>query len=93
VLDLRWLVPLNRDAIAAHAAECTRVLVVDEGRFSAGIGEGVITALIEAGQGEKPIRRVVGADSYTPLAGAASFVLPSDASVLEAARDLLARTS
>jgi len=93
VLDLRWLVPLNRDAIAAHAACCARVLVVDEGRFSAGIGEGVITALIEAGQGEKPIRRVVGADSYTPLAGAASFVLPSDASVLEAARDLLARTS
>jgi 2-oxoisovalerate dehydrogenase E1 component len=91
VLDLRWLVPLNHAAIAAHAADCARVLVVDEGR-SAGVGEGVITALVEAGLGGKPIRRVVGADTYTPLAGAAGFGLPSDPSVLDAARELLART-
>jgi 2-oxoisovalerate dehydrogenase E1 component len=93
VLDLRWLVPLNHAAIAAHAADCARVLVVDEGRFSAGIGEGVITALVEAGQGGKPIARVVGADTYTPLAGAAGFGLPSDESVLAAAKELLSRTA
>jgi hypothetical protein len=34
---------------------------------------------------------VVGEDSYTPLAGAANFVLPSDATVLAAAEGLLAR--
>ncbi|HOC11825.1 MAG TPA: thiamine pyrophosphate-dependent enzyme, partial [Thermomonas sp.] len=36
VVDLRWLVPLNHAAIAKHAGECARILVVDEGRHSAG---------------------------------------------------------
>ena len=35
VVDLRWLVPLNEAAIARHAGECRRILVVDEGRHSA----------------------------------------------------------
>ncbi len=85
VVDLRWLVPLNHAAIARHAGECDRILVVDEGRFSAGIGEGVITAITEAGFGGKPLRRVVGADTYTPLAGAAFLVIPKDEDIVAAA--------
>jgi 2-oxoisovalerate dehydrogenase E1 component len=85
VIDLRWLQPLNEKAIARHARECARILVVDEGRRSAGVGEGVITAVVEAGLGNKPIRRVVGADTYTPLAGAAFLVLPSEADIVAAA--------
>ncbi len=85
VVDLRWLVPLNHAAIARHAGECERILVVDEGRFSAGIGEGVITAITEAGFGGKPIQRVVGADTYTPLAGAAFLVIPKDEDIAAAA--------
>jgi 2-oxoisovalerate dehydrogenase E1 component len=89
VMDLRWLQPLNDAAIAEHGRACARILVVDEGRKSAGIGEGVITALIEGGCGGKPIKRVCGVDTYTPLAGAANLVLPSDASIKEAAEALL----
>ncbi|MBS0199370.1 MAG: MFS transporter [Proteobacteria bacterium] len=84
-IDLRWLVPLNHAAIAKHAGECDRILVVDEGRFSAGIGEGVITAITEAGFGGKPLKRVVGADTYTPLAGAAFLVIPKDDDIVAAA--------
>ena len=86
VVDLRWLVPLNEKFIAAQAAMARRVIVVDEGRHSAGVGEGVITALVEAGLGATPLRRVVGADTYTPLAGAALLVLPGDADIIAAAR-------
>jgi len=85
VVDLRWLVPLDAGFICGQAADAQRVLVVDEGRHSAGVGEGVITALVEAGLGHLPIRRVCGADTYTPLAGAALCVLPSDNAVLNAA--------
>jgi len=85
VVDLRWLVPLNAGFISGQAADAQRVLVVDEGRHSAGVGEGVITALVEAGLGHLPIQRVCGADTYTPLAGAALCVLPSDNAVLNAA--------
>ena len=90
VLDLRWLQPLNAELIGKHAGECKRILIVDEGRRSAGVGEGIITAIVEAGFGKKPIARVVGEDTYTPLAGAATLVLPSDQSVIEGALALLA---
>jgi 2-oxoisovalerate dehydrogenase E1 component len=89
VVDLRWLQPLNTEAIARHARECARILVVDEGRRSAGVGEGIITAVVEAGQGGKPLRRVVGADTYTPLAGAAFLVIPSEADIVAMAAELV----
>ncbi|WP_285403151.1 thiamine pyrophosphate-dependent enzyme [Luteibacter sp. ME-Dv--P-043b] len=85
VVDLRWLVPLNDGFIAAQAAGAKRILVVDEGRKSAGVGEGVITAIVEAGLGHLPLRRVVGADTFTPLAGAAFLVLPGDDDIVAAA--------
>jgi 2-oxoisovalerate dehydrogenase E1 component len=88
VFDLRWLQPLNAQAIVAHAQGCQRILVVDEGRRSAGVGEGVLTALVEGGQGSKPTGRVVGEDTYTPLAGAANLILPQDADVVAAAERL-----
>jgi 2-oxoisovalerate dehydrogenase E1 component len=88
VVDLRWLQPLNAAAIARHAGECDRILVVDEGRRSAGVGEGIITAVVEAGLGAKPLRRVVGEDTYTPLAGAAFLVIPSEADIVAMAAQL-----
>jgi 2-oxoisovalerate dehydrogenase E1 component len=90
VVDLRWLQPLNAEAIGRHAGECARIIVVDEGRKSAGVGEGIITAIVEAGLGAKPLRRVVGVDTYTPLAGAAFLVLPGDADIVAAAKALAA---
>ena len=91
VVDLRWLAPLNDAFIAAQAKGAKRILVLDEGRKSAGVGEGVITAIVEAGFGATPLERVVGADTYTPLAGAAFLVLPGDADVVTAAKKLAAR--
>lgn len=88
VVDLRWLLPLNADAIARHAKACKRILVVDEGRRSAGVGEGIITAIVEAGQGAKPLRRVVGVDTFTPLAGAALLVLPGEQDIVAMAAEL-----
>ncbi|GAP67375.1 pyruvate/2-oxoglutarate dehydrogenase complex,dehydrogenase component beta subunit [Mizugakiibacter sediminis] len=88
VVDLRWLVPLNEAFIAEQAKTARRILVVDEGRRSAGVGEGIITAIVEAGLGKMPLQRVVGADTYTPLAGAAFLVLPGEADIVAAAEAL-----
>lgn len=85
VVDLRWLVPLNDTFIAAQAGSAKRIIVVDEGRKSAGVGEGIITAIVESGFGNKPLKRVVGVDTYTPLAGAALLVLPGEADIVAAA--------
>jgi len=85
MVDLRWLVPLNESFIAEQAKSAKRILIVDEGRHSAGVGEGVITAIAEAGFASRPFQRVVGVDTYTPLAGAALLVLPGDGDIVSAA--------
>ncbi len=89
VVDLRWLVPLNEAYIREQAASARRILIVDEGRHSAGVGEGIITAVVEGGYGARPFRRVVGADTFTPLAGAAFLVIPSEEEIVAAADSLV----
>jgi 2-oxoisovalerate dehydrogenase E1 component len=88
ILDLRWLAPLNVEAIAAHAKECGRVLIVDEGRRSGGISEAIIAGLVERGLGALGMNRVVGEDTYIPLGPAANFVLPTEDAIVSAAREL-----
>ncbi len=89
VVDLRWLVPLNEAFIVEQARNAKRIVVVDEGRHSAGVGEGIITAIAEGGYGARPFKRVVGADTFTPLAGAAFLVIPSDEEIIAAADSLV----
>src|SRR5690625_4459367 len=77
-IDLRWLKPLNTEAIAEHARQCAGVIVFDEGRPDGGVGEAVCTALVEAGVADRPVRRLTGADCYIPLADAANLVLAGE---------------
>ncbi|MBZ5740631.1 thiamine pyrophosphate-dependent enzyme [Nocardioides mangrovi] len=88
VLDLRWLAPLPVDELAAYAGGFDRVLVVDETRRSGGVGEGIVTALVERGYTGR-VARVAGADSYVPLGPAAGLVLVGEDEIVEAARGLL----
>jgi len=88
VVDLRWLVPLDTAFIVEQARRGRRILIVDEGRRSAGVGEGVVTAIIEGGFGGRPFGRVVGADTFTPLAGAALLVIPCEDDIVAAAAKL-----
>ncbi|MEE4639410.1 MAG: transketolase C-terminal domain-containing protein [Wenzhouxiangella sp.] len=89
VLDLRWLKPLDLAAVSAHAAECGAILVFDEGRPDGGVGEGILTGLVEAGQGGKAIVRVTGRDCYIPLGDAAGLVLASEEELERAAVGLV----
>jgi 2-oxoisovalerate dehydrogenase E1 component len=88
VLDLRWLKPLNAKWFAAHARECGKVLVVDEGRLTGGLAEEIFTHLDEHAPGVTKAR-VSAADSYIPLADAANLVLLQEPEIEAAARKLL----
>ncbi len=88
VLDLRWLAPLPFDDLLRAAAATGAVLIADETRRTGGVSEGVITALIDAGFTGR-IARVASQDSFVPLGDAAGTVLLSQASIEDAARDLL----
>jgi 2-oxoisovalerate dehydrogenase E1 component len=90
VVDLRWIVPLPADDILREANATGRVLVVDETRHSAGVGEGVVTSLVEHGFGGR-VARVASADCYIPLGAAANLVLVSEEEIVDAARSLAQR--
>ena len=81
VLDLRWLAPLPVADLLAAADSSGRVLVADETRRSGGVGEGVVTALVEHGF-RGSIGRVSAKDSFVPLGGAAELVLLSEEDVV-----------
>jgi 2-oxoisovalerate dehydrogenase E1 component len=86
VMDLRWIKPMDREAIVAHAADCGAVVVFDEGRPDGGVGEAVVAALIEGGHRERSITRLTGADCYIPLGDAANLVLATEEQLFTACR-------
>ncbi|CAA0098757.1 Pyruvate dehydrogenase E1 component subunit beta [Mycolicibacterium vanbaalenii] len=91
VVDLRWLAPLPVQDILTESDATGRVLVVDETRDSGGVGEGVVTALVDHGY-RGALTRVAGYDSFIPLGDAALEVLLSEETI-EAAAIKLVRTA
>ena len=87
VVDLRWLNPLNESFIVEQAKKTGRVLVVDEGRRTGGLGEAILAVIHEqCGDGDKvKARRLAGHDSYIPLGPAADFVLPTEDDIVRTA--------
>lgn len=83
VLDLRWVVPIPARELRAEAAHYDRIVVVDETRAAAGVSEGVITALVDAGWRGR-LSRVTSADSVIPLGPAAATVLLSEDDIAQA---------
>ncbi len=88
VFDLRWIAPLPVEQLLDEARSIGRVLVVDETRHSGGVGEGVVTALVEGGF-TGPIARVAAVDSFVPLGDAANLVLVGVGDVVATCRRML----
>lgn len=93
VLDLRTLLPLDRDAILATARKTGKVLIVHEDRLTGGIG-GEVAALISEHAFESldgPVRRLAAMDTHVafspPLEDA---ILPNTNKIVEAIRGLAA---
>lgn len=91
IVDLRWIAPLPRDDIVREASATGRVLVVDETRHTGGVGEGITTALLDAGF-VGPMARVSGDDSFIPLGDAANLVLVDLEQVEQASLKLAAQS-
>ncbi len=89
VLDLRSLVPLDRDAVLAVARHCSRVLIVHEDARTGGIGES-LAALIQEEAFESldaPIRILGALDTPVPYSPPLEdFYLPSEDEIERAAR-------
>ncbi len=89
VLDLRTLVPLDRDALLAAARHCHKVLIIHEDSRTGGIGES-LAAIIQEEAFEAldaPVRVVGALDTPVPYSPPLEeFYLPSEAQIERAAR-------
>ena len=63
------------------------MLVVDETRHDGGVGEGVVTGLVEGGF-SGPLRRVASLNSFVPLGAAAQHVLLTEDEIEKAAHQV-----
>jgi len=92
VLDLRSLVPLDRDALLALARRCGRMLIVHEDSRTGGIGESLAAIVQEEAfeHLDAPVRIVGALDTPVPYSPPLEeFFLPSEAEVERAARLLV----
>jgi 2-oxoisovalerate dehydrogenase E1 component len=89
VLDLRTLVPLDRETLLTVARHCNRVLIVHEDSRTGGIGES-LAAIIQEEAFESldaPVRIVGALDTPVPYSPPLEdFFLPSEAEIERAAR-------
>jgi 2-oxoisovalerate dehydrogenase E1 component beta subunit len=93
VLDLRTLVPLDREALLGVARHCHRVLIVHEDSRAGGVGES-LAAMVQEEAFEwldAPVRIVGALDTPVPYSPPLeAFYLPSEAEIERAARLLAA---
>src|ERR1700689_4219097 len=93
VLDLRSLVPLDRDAILDSVNRCSKVVIVDEANMTCAAGAQVAALIAERGfeDLDGPVVRGATPDVPTPFPPPLEqAVLPGVDSVREACRELLA---
>jgi 2-oxoisovalerate dehydrogenase E1 component len=92
VVDLRTLVPLDTETLAASVRKTGRALIVHEAQMTAGFGAEVAARLADIAFAwlDAPIRRVGHADRPSPYAKVLEAeLLPTSEKVLAAARELL----
>lgn len=95
VLDLRTLVPLDREALVSSAARTGRLLVVDEDYHSFGVS-GELVAIVCEELWERPPIVARHALPDVPIPASRPLeeaVVPSDESITRAARDLMAKSA
>ncbi len=92
VIDLRTLVPYDRQALLASVQKTGRAIIVEEGTRTGGVGAEVAAFLAEEAFGflKAPLRRVATPDTVLPASryGAKLFV-PKVADIISAVRSVL----
>jgi 2-oxoisovalerate dehydrogenase E1 component len=88
ILELRFLNPLNEEAILQAAHGRKSVVVVDECRETGSVSEQVCTLLsVRLGSDCPHLSRVCGHDTFIPLGRAWEYVLPSRQSIYDAVKE------
>jgi 2-oxoisovalerate dehydrogenase E1 component beta subunit len=93
VLDLRTLLPLDREAILATARKTGKVLIAHEDRLTGGVGGEVAAIIAEHAFDylDGPIKRVAALDTHVAFSPPLEeYILPNTNKIVEAIRELAA---
>ena len=88
VVDLRWLAPLPWASLLSALSDCEQLLVVDEGRDSGSLSEGLVTGLLERMPKSPRWARVTAEDSYISLGDSWQYLLPDQEKIVAAVKQL-----
>jgi len=89
VIDLRWLAPLNQEAILGAIAPCRHVLIVDECRKTGSQSEALMAMIVEKSARTPALKRLAADDCFIPLGPAAMSTLPGRDTIVQAALELV----
>ena len=92
VLDVATLKPFDADSILDSVERTGRCVIVHEAPLTGGFGAEIAARLADQGllSLRAPVKRVAGFDTVMPLPRLEKLYMPSEARILEAAREALA---
>ena len=92
IVDLRTLVPLDKETILASVAKTGRLVVLHEATRTGGFGGEIAAVVMEEGFNllKAPLRRVTGPDIPVPASPPLErFYIPSDDQLIAAIKEIL----
>ena len=89
VIDMRWLAPLNEEAIIKAIKPCKYVLIVDECRRTGSISEALMAMIMENIEPLPKFERLTADDCFIPLGKAYAATLPSKDKIIAHALELM----
>jgi len=89
LIDLRWLAPLKEAQLLEAIAGVDHILMVDECRETGSFSEQVLTLIHQHKHVNQGVAKLCGEDCFVPLAGAATFGMPSKQQIIASALALI----
>lgn len=89
IIDMRWMAPIDADALVEEIGDCKNVLIVDECRKTGSWSEWMGGMMIEKMRPVPNVRVVAADDCFIPLGKAAAAGLPSRDDIVIGALKLL----
>ncbi len=91
IIDMRWMAPIDRQALAKEIAQCPNLLIVDECRKTGSWSEWMCGLIAEELENRPRVKVVAADDCFIPLGRAAAAGLPSRDEIVVSALKLLNR--
>jgi 2-oxoisovalerate dehydrogenase E1 component len=91
IIDLRWISPIDEEALVEAVQDCEHILIVDECRKTGSTSEFLLSMLATHLEKLPPVSVLAALDCFIPLGVAAAAGLPKKAEIVQAAVELTAR--